>query len=136
MAESEQTLLLHVEVGPSVEKISLVVLKLLLHVWPELGVLTFSRQLFMEGNRVTDGCNVLEVYSIGYFETSHAVTMSPFLEVHFKGPATPVRVVAADLTFVLDSQPMQLVQPVRNGLAIPSEGQVLWIVDWSLGLLF
>lgn len=129
-------MLLHVEVGSSVEKVSLVVLKLLLHVWPELGVLAFSRQLFMEGNCVADGCNVLEVYGIGYFETSHAVTVPPLLEVHFESPAAPVRVIAAYLTFVFDSQPMELVQPVGNGLTVPSEGQILGIVDWCLGLFF
>ena len=43
--------------------------------------------------------------------------VAPLLEVALKGARPPVRVVAADLALVLDVEPVQLVQPVRDRLA-------------------
>jgi hypothetical protein len=130
----------HVQVGFSVEDIAFVIFELLFDVGPELGVLAFSGQFFMQCNRITNCCDVSEMDSVGDLETSHPISVSPFLEVHFKCPPSPIRVVTTYLTFVLNAQSMQLEKPVRNRFAIPPQRQILGIVNWGLtfllGLLF
>jgi hypothetical protein len=66
----------------------------------------------------------------------HTVSMPPLLKVHFKGSSTPVTIVTADLALVLDSQAVKLVQPVRNRLSIPSQRQILRVVDRSIAFFF
>ena len=130
-----QSLLLHIQIGLLVEQVPLIVLKLLIDVRSELRLLRLPHQLLVQGQRVVDGGDVLEVDGVGDLEAFHAVGVAPLLEVHLEGPAAPVAVVAADLALVLDAQAVQLVEPVGNRLAVPAEGQVLGVVNRRVGLL-
>ena len=47
-----------------------------------------------------------------------------------EGLPSPVGVIAADFAFILNSESMEFIQPVRNGLSIPSERQILGVVNW------
>ena len=46
-----------------------------------------------------------------------------------EGTAAPVGRVAADLAFELLVEPVQLVEPVGDGLAVPAERQLERVVD-------
>lgn len=54
-------------------------------------------------------------------EAFHAVSVSPFLKVHFKGSSPPIAKVTAYFTLILDSKAMKLIQPVRYRFSIPSK---------------
>lgn len=43
----------------------------------------------------------MEVFRIWNTQTTHSMLMSPFLEVSFKSPSTPIAIIAAYLTFKL-----------------------------------
>ena len=58
---------------------------------------------------------------VWYFQTFHAISMPPFLEVHLECSSTPITIVTTDLTFILDSKAMQFVEPIRNRLTIPTQ---------------
>ena len=126
----------HVHVGFSAENVAFVVFELFLDVGPKLGVLTFPGKFFMERQGVTNRGNISEMNSIGDLEAPHSISMPPFLEVHFESPAAPVRIITANLAFVLYPESMQFVQPVWNRLPVPAQRQVLRVVNWSLSLLF
>ncbi len=51
------------------------------------------------------------------------------LEVALKRAAAPVGRVAADLALELLVEPVQLVQPVRDRLAVPAQRQLQRVVD-------
>jgi hypothetical protein len=51
------------------------------------------------------------------------------LEVPVKGAASAVDGVAADLALVLDVEPVQLVEPVGDGLTVITQGEVQGVVD-------
>lgn len=59
------------------------------------------------------------------------MSMSPLGKMSLESFGSLVDKIAANLTCVANVQTMQLVQPVGNGLAIPAQGEVLWIV-WNL----
>lgn len=75
----------------------------------------------MQSYSVAYCSNVLEMYGIGYFEASHTIVVPPLLEMRLKGPSAPIRIVSTDFTFVFDAQSMQLVEPIGNGLSVPSK---------------
>ena len=83
----------------------------------------------MKGEGVIDGGDIFEVDGVGNFEAFHAVGVPPLLEVHLEGSSAPVAVVSANLALVLNAEPVQLVQPVGNRLAVPTKRQVFGIVD-------
>lgn len=53
-----------------------------------------------------------------------------------EGFGTPVGVVSTNLTVIVDIQAMKLIQPVRNGFAIPAKGQVLGVVNNLILFIF
>jgi hypothetical protein len=135
MHSPNQPLLLHVQVGLLVQEVPLVVLELLLDVGPELGFLRLPHQLLVQGEGIVYGGNIFEVDGVGDLEALHAIGVPPLLKVHLEGPPPPVAKVPTNLALVLYSQSVQLVQPVGNGLAVPSERQVLRVVYGSISLL-
>lgn len=128
-------MLFHVQIGPPVENISLVVLELLLDVGAELALLCLSHKLLVQRQGVVDRRHILEVDGVRYLEALHSIVVPPLLEVHFEGPPTPVAEVSADLALVLNAEAVEFVQPVGNGLPIPSQGQVFRVVYRSVSLL-
>ncbi len=50
-------------------------------------------------------------------------------EMPLKGSPAPVGCPPTNLTLELLVQPMQLVQPVGDGLAVPAQGQLQGVVD-------
>ena len=66
---------------------------------------------------------------IPYFSTQRNTT---YLEMPFKVFASHVHMVRANLTPVLHSQPMELVQPIGDGFSIPSKRQFKGIVNLLL----
>jgi hypothetical protein len=46
--------------------------------------------------------------------------MPPLLEMHLECSSSPITIVTTDLTFVLNSKAMKLVEPIRNRLTIPT----------------
>jgi hypothetical protein len=131
-----EALLPHIEVGLLVEEVPVLILELLLHVGPELRLLGFSHQFLMEGQGVTDGCDIFEVDSVGYLETLHAISMPPLLKMHLECPSTPVAVISADLALVLYAQTVKLVEPIRYRLSVPTKRKILRIVNGSICFLF
>lgn len=120
MARSfDESLLLHIEVSLLIEQIPIIVLKLLINIGPKLRFLRLPHQLLMQGQGIIDRGDILEVDGIGDLEAFHAVGVTPLLEMHLEGTTAPVTVVATDLTFVLYTQTVQLVQPVGDRLAVP-----------------
>ena len=89
----------------------------------------------MKRQGIVDCCYVLEVDRIGYFETFHSVCVPPLLKMHLEGSSAPVTVVTAYLAFVLNTQPMQFIEPVGDGLSIPTQGQIFRVVNRSIHLL-
>jgi hypothetical protein len=59
--------------------------------------------------------------------------MPTLLEVSIKGLPTHVQEIRTDFTLVLDTETVQLVQPVRNGLAVPSKRKLERVVDPLFG---
>lgn len=55
---------------------------------------------------------------VGYPEASHAIGMLPLREVALEGLWSPVSGVPTDLTGVAQVEPMQLVEPVGDGLQV------------------
>ena len=129
-----QSLLLHIQIGLLVQEVPLVVLELLLDVRPELGLLGFPHQLLMQGEGVVYGSDILEVDGVGNLEALHPIGVPPLLKMHLEGSPPPVAKVPTNLAFVLDSQSVELVQPVGNGFAVPSQRQVFRIVNRSISL--
>lgn len=89
----------------------------------------------MESQGVVDGCDVFKVDCIRDLQTFHAVSVAPFLEMHLESTTAPVAEVSANFAFVFDSQSMQLVEPVGNRLAIPTQGKIFGVVNGSISLL-
>ncbi len=77
---------------------------------------------------VLDFGYIFEMTRIWYSETLHSVGVAPFLEMLLKGAATPVACPAANLALELLAQAMQLIQPVRNRLSIPTHRQTFRVV--------
>lgn len=110
MARSfDKSLFLHIEIGLLIQQISLIILKLLINIRSKLRLLRLPHQLLMQGQGIIDSRDILEVDGIGDLQTFHAVGVTPFLEMHLEGTTAPVTVVAADFTFVLDAQTVELV---------------------------
>mmetsp|Transcript_13310 Transcript_13310/g.38709 ORF Transcript_13310/g.38709 Transcript_13310/m.38709 type:complete len:420 (-) Transcript_13310:287-1546(-) len=89
-------------------------------------------ELLVEVDRILDESDVMEVLRVRDAKAAHAVGMSPLLEVPIEGPSAPVRLVAADFAFVLHTEPMELVQPEGDGLSVPAQGQIQWVVQRSI----
>ena len=79
-----------------------------------------------------DVSNVLEMQLIRDAEAFHAKGVSPLLEVLLEGSSAPVTCTSADFAFKLLAETVQLVQPVRNRLTIPTHGQVFRVVLYSV----
>lgn len=58
--------------------------------------------------------------SVGDLQALHPIGVSPLLEVHLEGSSPPVAKITTNLALVLNSQPVQLIKPVRNGFSIPT----------------
>ena len=54
-------------------------------------------------------------------QAAHTKRVTPFLEVAIERAASPIAVVATNLALVLDPKTMQLVQPVRDRLPVPTK---------------
>jgi len=74
---------------------------------------------------ILDLGDLVEVLRVGDAQTSHAVGVPPLLEVPLERSPALVGLVAADLALVHDPQAVQLVEPVGDGLAVPTDGVVL-----------
>jgi len=88
--------------------------------------------LLMQHEGVVDLDNVVEVLRVGDAEHAHAVRVARLLEVSIEGLTAAVYSVAADLTCVLHAQAVQLIHPVRDGLAVPAKRNVERVVDWTV----
>ncbi len=76
----------------------------------------------MQRQRIVDRGNVFEVDCVWDLEALHPVSVSPLLKMHLEGSSSPIAKISTDLAFILDTKPMQLVQPVRNRLTVPPKG--------------
>lgn len=56
----------------------------------------------MQSDGITDCSDVLKMYSVGNFQASHSVIMSPLLEVHLERSSTPIRIVTTNFTLILN----------------------------------
>lgn len=56
--------------------------------------------------------------------------MSLFREMLIKRPSSHVHEISTNFTGIFHTQPMQFVQPIWNGFAVPCEGKFQWIVDF------
>jgi hypothetical protein len=84
------------------------------------------------GKREREGVEVARQagdLGVGDAETPHAIRVPPFAEVPLEGARAPVRKTATDITFILNIQAVQLVQPEGNGLAVPAQRQVEGVRD-------
>mmetsp|Transcript_10826 Transcript_10826/g.28814 ORF Transcript_10826/g.28814 Transcript_10826/m.28814 type:complete len:589 (+) Transcript_10826:23-1789(+) len=115
--------------GALAHDVALDVLALHVLIWPEGLLLCILLQLVVERDRILDLRDLLEVRGVGDLQTPHAEGMSPLREVTLEGPAAPIGVVATDFALVFDAQAVQLVEPERDRLAIPAQGQVQRVVD-------
>eukprot|EP00050_Salpingoeca_kvevrii_P007597 m.297255 g.297255 ORF g.297255 m.297255 type:complete len:443 (-) comp13570_c0_seq1:266-1594(-) len=84
---------------------------------------------------VVDQRDVLELGSVGNAKKSHAMCMAPLAKVLLKRLEALVDLVATDFARIGDVQAMQLVEPVRDWLAIPSKRKALGVVDGALVVL-
>ncbi len=78
---------------------------------------------------VLDLGDVVEVLGVGNPKRPHAVRVPPLLEVPVKVAPAAVHLAAADLARELDVEAVELVEPVRDRLAVPPERQVQRVVD-------
>mmetsp|Transcript_47362 Transcript_47362/g.88614 ORF Transcript_47362/g.88614 Transcript_47362/m.88614 type:complete len:294 (+) Transcript_47362:80-961(+) len=131
-ASSDQPLPSQVLKGPLAHHVALDVFALNILVRTERLLLGVALEFLVQCDRFLDLCDLLEVCGIGDLQASHAKSVSPLLEVSLKRSPTPVGVVPANLALVLDAHSVQLVQPKRNWLAIPTQWQVQWVVDRPL----
>lgn len=76
-----------------------------------------------------------KVLVIWHAQRLHAVDVPPLFEVPLECATAPVAIVAADLTFELLVETVQLVKPVWNWLAIPTQRQLEWVVDVGILIL-
>ena len=58
--------------------------------------------------------------------------MAPFLKMSLESSTSPVTVIPAYLALEFLTKTMKLIQPVRNGLPIPTHWQFQWIVNLLL----
>mmetsp|Transcript_28371 Transcript_28371/g.68149 ORF Transcript_28371/g.68149 Transcript_28371/m.68149 type:complete len:284 (-) Transcript_28371:631-1482(-) len=58
--------------------------------------------------------------------------MPPLAEVALKRSSSPVAVVATNLTLVLNTQPVQLVEPEGDRLPVPAHGQIQRVVHRAI----
>jgi hypothetical protein len=89
----------------------------------------------MKSKGIVDGGDILEVDGVGDLQALHSIGVPPLLKMHLECPSTPVTVVSANLALIFDAKTVQLVQPVRNWLSVPSQRQVLGIVDRRISFL-
>lgn len=75
--------------------------------------------------------DVSEMGSVGDAEAAHSMSVSPLAEVSLERLRAFVGVVATNLAVVVYVEAMQLVQPVWNRLAIPTQRQILGVV-WDV----
>ena len=80
-------------------------------------------QFLPQGHRVLNLRDIGKERSVGDAQASHAVRVPPLGEVLLECFGALLREVAADQV-----EAVQLVQPVRDGLAVPAQGQVLRVV--------
>lgn len=94
------------------------------------------KEQILTRNGVFDFGHVGEVGRVGDAQAAHAVGVAPLGKVALERFRPLVRVVAANLAVVAYVETVQLVQPVRNRLAIPAEWQVLRVVGDVIVFLF
>ena len=75
----------------------------------------------------------MKVLGVRQPKSTHPESMPTLLEVSIKGLPTHVQEIRTDFTLVLDTETVQLVQPVRNGLAVPSKRKLERVVDPLFG---
>jgi len=121
-------LTLHVDELLARVEVSVEVLKLFLKVGLEAPFEILLEDLLVESESVLNLSYILEVRAVRDSQTLHAVSVAPFLEVFFKSTAAPVRGTTTNLTLEFLAKAVQLVQPVRNGFAVPAHRQRLRIV--------
>mmetsp|Transcript_14285 Transcript_14285/g.30670 ORF Transcript_14285/g.30670 Transcript_14285/m.30670 type:complete len:231 (-) Transcript_14285:952-1644(-) len=132
IASVEQALPSQVRVSFPVHHVALLVLELLVQLGiPRNGAL-LCLELGPERVGVLDEGDSVKVLRVWDAEALHAVRVPPLLEVALIRARAPIGVVAANLALELEVQPVQLVEPVRDRLAVPAEGQVEGVVDWLL----
>eukprot|EP00962_Isochrysis_galbana_P012923 scaffold3680_cov133-Isochrysis_galbana.AAC.6 len=134
-ASVEQPLPGEVCISLPVHHVARLVLELLIQLGIPAGVALLGLELSVQRVRVLDERDPVEVLGVWDTQALHAVRVPPLLEMALEGPRAPVRLVAADLALELEVEPVQLVKPVRDRLAIPAKGQVEWVVDWLLLVL-
>jgi hypothetical protein len=66
--------------------------------------------------------NILEVHCVRYLEALHSICVTPFLEMLFKSSATPVASPTANFAFEFYTKTVKFIEPIRNGLSIPTHG--------------
>lgn len=131
---SDDSLPLEVLVRLPIVHIALRVLELLVHIGPEA-----PRGLVLHGapqpEGVLNGSDLKERLGVGDTQGSHAGLVLGLLEVLLKGSTARVRVVTADLACELALQSVQLPQPVGDGLAVGTQGQLEGVVNVLIALL-
>jgi hypothetical protein len=96
------------------------VFKFFFVVWFEGVGIILAQNLLMQQKSLFNVCDLVEMYGVWNSQALHAISMTPLLEMLLKCFLAPVAGASADLTFVLLTQTMQLVEPKRNRLPIPT----------------
>ena len=125
---SDETLALHIDVLLARVEVAFVVLELLLEVRLERILEVLRQDLLVQFQCVLYLCDILKVNCVGDPKTFHLVSVSPLLEMLLEGPTTPVGRPTADFALELPAQSMQFEEPVWDWLAVPSHGQILWVI--------
>ena len=125
---SNETLALHIDVLLARVEVAFVVLELLLEVRLERVFEVLRQDLLVQFQCVLYLCDILKVNCVGDPKTFHLVSVSPLLEMLLEGPTTPVGRPTADFALELLAQSMQFEEPVWDWLAVPSHGQILWVI--------
>lgn len=89
-------------------------------------------------NGILDLRDISEMSCIRNAQAPHSMCMPPFGKMMLKCFRTFICEIAAYLAAVIQIKTVQLVQPVRNWLAIPTEWQIfriVWHIIWIFFLL-
>lgn len=95
----------------------------------------FFNEFPVQSHGFLNACDFPEVQSIGDSEAPHSIGMSPLLEMAFKGPASPIRVVPADFTLEFLVQTLYFVESVGNWLPVIADREVPWVVRGTFFLV-
>mmetsp|Transcript_10801 Transcript_10801/g.27191 ORF Transcript_10801/g.27191 Transcript_10801/m.27191 type:complete len:325 (-) Transcript_10801:4-978(-) len=126
---SEQALPLKVHVRLLIVHVAVLVLELLVLLVVEILLLLLLLKSLPQLKRVVDFRDFRKNFVVWNAEAPHAVLVPGLLEVLLEGAPPEVREVAADLALELLVEPVQLVEPVRNRLAVPAHGELERVVD-------